>query len=108
MLSDTHFLFLFLVNHFDVGYLGDDSTLVPNSLEDIGLLSIIFLEMDVFGYRHLSQIFIIIFDCDVDLLKHVGDDKANPPSILIKRWKDMINELHLPVDPALFGRFIFI
>lgn len=103
MLSDTHFLFLFLVYHFDVSYLGDDSTLVPNSLEDIGLFSIIFLEVDISGFRHLSQIFIIIIDCDMDLLEHVSDDKTNPSSILIKRRKDMINKLHLPVDSTLFG-----
>ena len=44
----------------------------------------------------------------MDLLEHVGDDEANPPPVLITRWENMIDELHLPVDVALRDRVNFL
>lgn len=102
MLPNIDLLLLGLVYHFNVGHHRNDSALVPNSLENVGLLPIVFYNIDVHGIWCLPQILIIVIDRDVYLLEHVCDDEAHLFQVVCAvLGEDVVDELHLPVAARL-------
>lgn len=89
---------LHMVCHLDVGLHRNNTTLVPNSLEDICLLSIILFKLNVLWLRHLSQLIIIVVNGDLNLLEHVSYDKDDHFGIIVAARREvMIYELNLTV-----------
>lgn len=88
MLLNIQLLLFLLVNAFNVCRHRNDATLVPDALEDVRLLAVIFLELDVFWGRWVTGRLIEVADCYLDLLEHIRQDEAYFLRVIIGiRWE---------------------
>ena len=104
----TDFFLFTLVYHLNVSIHRYYTALIPDSLKYISLLPIKFLKLDIWGVRCLSNIILVVIDCNMDLLKHICDNEAYCLWVIIGRRKNMIYVLYLTIAARFIFGYIFL